>query len=396
MKIAFVGFAVPEMSHWAMSGSARAGNLAQNGFIEALYTSGAGLDIVWSFQPIEIWPNSKVLFAKGERTKLSCGMEVRICPLFNFPILREIFRIICFTASFIFWVLKNIRHPRVLIVYNIYFPPAFFLRLLTWITHTKMVAILYDLGKIKANDHRWSYRIEKYFIRLAYWCIPRFDGRILISEAIERDFASGRHYILVDGGVTNMVTDRLFDVLQYEGDEFRLMFAGGINEWNHIEAMLSFMARNHDFRLRLWLAGGGGQVGLVEKAVARDSRIKFFGRLGHDELFKLYEQSDCLLNLRDMLDPALAYHYPSKLLEILTVGKPVITSNTNHTRKAYGHICRVIDDIGELDVAVAELMSMSPEKRCDFGRKAREWMLANKTWRAQGPAIREYIEKHVV
>ena len=46
--------------------------------------------------------------------------------------------------------------------------------------------------------------------------------------------------------------------------------------------------------------------------------------------------------------------------------------------------------------AVEELMAMSPEERCAFGRRAREWMLANKTWKAQGPAIREYLEKKVI
>ena len=118
--------------------------------------------------------------------------------------------------------------------------------------------------------------------------------------------------------------------------------------------------------------------------------------MGHDELFRKYAEADVLLNLRDMSDPALAYHYPSKLLEILVMGKPVITTNTNHTREAYGHICKVIDGIDELGNAVWELMRMSVKERCEYGKRAREWMLANKTWKAQGPAMREYIENKVV
>ena len=42
------------------------------------------------------------------------------------------------------------------------------------------------------------------------------------------------------------------------------------------------------------------------------------------------------------------------------------------------------------------IRNMSPEARYEFGRSAREWMLANKTWKAQVSLIGSYIEKHVL
>jgi glycosyltransferase involved in cell wall biosynthesis len=197
----------------------------------------------------------------------------------------------------------------------------------------------------------------------------------------------------VDGGITNIVSDNLFELSPHDGDEFRMMFAGGVNHWNHIQALLDFMARNRDSNLRLWIAGAGAQVKLVKDAAANDRRIVFYGQLERDALFKLYAQADVLLNLRDMGDPALAYHFPSKLLEMLVMGKPVITSSTNHAKESYGHICKVIDKIEQLDEAVGELRKMTADERCEYGKRARVWMLANKTWRAQGPTIREYLIK---
>ena len=255
--------------------------------------------------------------------------------------------------------------------------------------------IIYELGEISGYKFCWWQRlvVRQLSNKLGYWCIPRLDGRILISDAISRDFAPSKHYVRVDGGITNIVASKLFELRPHDGHEFRMMFAGGVNHWNHIQAMLDFMARNRDRNLRLWIAGAGAQAELVKTAAANDSRIVFYGQLEHDSLFKLYAQADVLLNLRDTGDPALAYHFPSKLLEMLVMGKPVITSRTNHAKEAYGHICKVIDRIDQLDDAASELQKMTADERCEYGKRAREWMLANKTWRAQGPAIREYLLK---
>lgn len=396
IKVAYIGFAVPHEERWFGAGFSAAGNLAQNGFVEALKTGGI-LDRVWSFQPLAVWPRRKRIFSAGGCETLACGAKARLLPLINLPIVREFVRYMAVAFCLIVWSVGNIKHKRVVVIYNIFYPAAIFMRLVTWLTGVKLVPIIYELGSIGGYKIDWFHKyISKGIVeKSGFWCIPRFDGRILISDAIARDFAPGRHYVRIDGGITNMVTDRLFALTPSDSDEFRMMFAGGVNHWNHIEAMLAFMKSNPDRRIRLWVAGAGNQVPLVLDAARSDARIVYLGSLNHNELFRRYAEADCLLNLRDMSDPALAYHFPSKLLEILAIGKPVITSSTNHAKEAYGHICKVIDRIEDLGSAVGELMDMPPEERCEYGRRAREWMLVNKTWNAQGATIAKYIKETV-
>ena len=397
-KVAFVGFVVPEDSRWRKTGAGRAGNLASNGFVEALLTSGVGLDRVWSFQPVAVWPRGKELFSLGEKARLDCGATARLMPLVNLPIVRECVRLLSLAAAMFTWSICNRKSNRIVVVYNIFFPQAIFMRIVTWLAGIKLVTIIYELGTIQGYHVNLWHRLFNMGIlhRLGVWCIPRFDGLLPISDPIVRDYAPGKPYLRVDGGLTRQVVANLPELTLGDGQTFKMMFAGGVNHWNHIDAMLKFMKVNNDPRLRLWIAGWGEQIQDVQRASEEDSRIVCLETLDHDALFRKYAEADVLLNLRDMSDPALAYHYPSKLLEILVMGKPVITTNTNHTREAYGHICKVIDGIDELGDAVRELMLMSVKERCEYGKRAREWMLANKTWKAQGPAIKEYIESKVV
>ena len=129
-----------------------------------------------------------------------------------------------------------------------------------------------------------------------------------------------------------------------------------------------------------------------EKAAA-DPRIEYLGFLEPDELYRRYGEADVLVNLRNITDPGLKYHYPSKTFEMLAMGRPLVISNSAHTRECYGNYCRVIDkcDVVALSDAIAFFMRMTREERAAYGKRAREYILANRRWCKWGEAIGDYL-----
>ena len=158
------------------------------------------------------------------------------------------------------------------------------------------------------------------------------------------------------------------------------------------------MEQNKDPKLRLWLAGGGQQVQMAKDAAEKDARITFFGFLGPEKLQELYGKADMLVTLRDLIDPGLKYHYPSKTFEMLAMGKPLVITNSQHTREMYGAYCRVIDscDVDSYGEAVEYFMRMSPLERLEYGKRAREYIMAHRRWCKWGPAICEYLKEIVI
>jgi glycosyltransferase involved in cell wall biosynthesis len=263
-----------------------------------------------------------------------------------------------------------------------------------------MVSILYDVAWPEGLKYGWlKTLVAKALIKSASSVIPKLDGRIVITDLIAKHYAPNGHFLRVDGGITELVQRRLFPLVSApKGDSLILLFAGGIDEWNHIPLLLEMMRLYPDQAIQLWLAGNGAHLNDVIEAAKTDTRIVYHGTLNHDQLFELYKKADVLLNLRNTKDPAMQYHFPSKLLEILTVGKPVITTSIAHIREEYGPYCFVLVD--ETPTALMELVqkikSMSPEERVLIGKKAREFMLREHTWKKQGQRIKEYLEKEVL
>lgn len=399
--VAFVGQVVPDTSEYnSIPGFTRAGNLAQIGFLDGILHANIPLGVVLSSQPVAYFPQNKTIIKRGRPIELFPGVSVKLVPLINLFLVRDILRACYIYAYLLTWSLRNLRKVRIVLTYNLSVPPILPLLMLARLTGSKIVAILYDVAWPEGLTYGWIKTfIYKILTQSADSCIPRLDGRIVITDSIAKHFAPGKHFLRVDGGITELVQCRLFPLVPAKDDEdLVLLFAGGLDNWNHIPMMLDMMRRYPEQKLKLWIAGNGALVKDVLEAQKTDERILYHGVLNHDQLFELYKKADILLNLRNTKDPAMAYHFPSKLLEILTVGRPVISTPVAHAREVYGAYCFVLDEETPqaLFERIQEITALSPEERLAFGQRARDYMLREHTWKRQGEKIRAYLEQEVL
>lgn len=400
MVVAFVGGVVPDTREFDVPGYARAGNLAQIGFLDALHSAGFVIDVVLSNQPIAHYPKTRTIF-KGARTvELFSGVSVKLVPLINLLVVRDISRALYIYGYLFFWSMRHMLKDRVIMTYNLNIPPVMPLLLLSRLTGSRLVSILYDVAWPEGYSVGWLRTAAyKTLIRLAENCIPKLDGRIVITDGIARRFAAGRHFIRVDGGVTDLVEQRLFalEPARNKG-KLVLLFAGGLNDWNHVTLLIDAMRLCDSDHVELWLAGDGTRISDVRAAAAKDPRIVYHGVLNLDQLFEVYKKADVLLNLRNTIDPAMQYHFPSKLLEILAVGKPVITTSIAHIEEEYGPYCFVLHE--ETPQGFVRLLntvcSLSEDERLEIGKRARAFILREHTWKRQGARIRQYLEHDVL
>jgi glycosyltransferase involved in cell wall biosynthesis len=156
------------------------------------------------------------------------------------------------------------------------------------------------------------------------------------------------------------------------------------------------MVRGIDVRLRI--AGAGPLAGEVERAVATDARIEYLGLVSHKRVLQLYQSADLLINMRLTRRLNTRFFFPSKMMEYLASGIPVITTCPGHVEEEYGRLCYLLKD--ESAEALASLIervgNISADERFELGRRARRYMLENKTWEVQGRKIGRYIRETVI
>ena len=81
---------------------------------------------------------------------------------------------------------------------------------------------------------------------------------------------------------------------------------------------------NHSVRLKI--SGKGSFQKLVEDAAKQDDRITYLGCVPYEEYLSNLKQAAVLVNPRNMNLPENENNFPSKIMEYLATGKPIIST----------------------------------------------------------------------
>ncbi len=397
ISIAFLGSQVPDNEKYQNSALNRSGNMVQNGIVRSIHKLKIKLT-VFSLRPIESFPGDKKLFCGKSQIELDDNLKLNLIPFINIVVLKTIVGVVYSFFTLIFWAIKNRRNERYIIVYNTYTPPLPFVYWIGRLTGSKSIAILYDLGmppkQLKLSIFKKNiYRLVEFFAKRF---IPRLNGRIVITDKIAYDYSPGKNFVLIDGGVSHSITERLFDLIE-KNDREKTVFlcAGSLWGANGTDLIIDALKINKNPKIEVWFAGSGSDENLIKKASENDYRIKYKGKLNLDQLFELYKEADVLLNLRVTCNGEGDYLFPSKILEYLTVGKYVLTTKVAHIEKEYGHLCKVLEEntTEQLSIAFDELVSLPGSELYRYGIKARQFMIETHTWDKQVLKIIDYIKE---
>ena len=400
LAILFLGSLVPNTPEFQNPGVALSGMLVQEGLVDGFLNQDLQVDIL-SSQPIPSFPNYNTIICKRRKISYKDRSFITTLPAINIIVIREIMKGIAAFFEILIWALKNFSKKRCIIIYGVYSPPLPFVYLIGKITKTKTVSILYDLGippkSLKLGKLRTViYYAVDFFAKII---IPHLDGRIVINENIVTDYAPKKHYLLIDGAVNNSVISKLFDLKlkNINKDETIFLCAGALWPINGTQIIIDAMKINKNQNIKVWFAGKGIDLQIIRQAEEYDKRIKYLGMLDLDELFSYYQKADVLMNIRVTEEAECRYLFPSKFFEYLVTGKYIITTQVAHLERLYGHLCFVLHENSPQILAQAmEIVTNLPKgdliKR---GRKAREFMLENRTWDIQSNKIIDYLDREV-
>lgn len=100
------------------------------------------------------------------------------------------------------------------------------------------------------------------------------------------------------------------------------------------------------------------------------------------------------MNVRNPKDDFTAYSFPSKTIEYMSSGTPLLTSRLPGIPQAYFDCCYTIsgNDVAEIKSALETIMGYSDEVRRDMGKRARAYIYENKTAFRQAERVLNFIE----
>lgn len=394
MAVLFISSLTPDRKEYWTNAFARSGfNAIQGvGFSMADLIGRENIEFV-SMPSYQSFPNGPLWLSKKIDT-LENGSKVTILPTLNLKVIKTLHWSIQYANYIRKWANRHKGEDCKVFIYNTYHPSIDYIYKACKKAGVKIYCMLYDLGvppkrlglsKLSMYGYERAERIaEKY--------IPMLDGRIVINESIVKHYAPSKDYILIDGGITDLLISKLFPLKQSTLKEYIFVLAGMLWDQNGTKLVLDALKQRPDLNVRVKICGKGNDVSLIKEAAKTDSRIEYLGMLNQEELFKVYENADVLLNLR--IEEEEDFHFPGKFLECLSMGKLVLSTPIAHVERDYGHYIKVLNNVtGEgLASAMDEITKTSKVELLEKGKEARAFMLQHRTWKIRTKNIVEYMK----
>jgi len=359
--ILFVGFAVPQyLMNEIIILEKRQPQIAAhklqwniiNGIEENI---GHGIDLLSSV-PVSDFPNyPKIMFGLNYWSHRGDVQDFYI-PFINLTILKHISRFISAFMMISFWLLRHKRHKNnlLIIIYGMHSPHVVAAILGRWLFGGKIFLIVPDLPEFM--DNGINRNVLRKFIKPLDCAILRktakkMNGLITLTKHIANDLAAQTvPYLVVEGAVSiDMLESGSHQVNNLsinatDKGERIIFYAGGLSSEYGVKILLDAFSLLPCHNYRLWLCGSGKMESAVKNAAMRDHRIIYWGVKTNSEVIQLEKHSTILINPRPSNNEFTKYSFPSKLLEFMASGRPVITTPLKGIPDDYESYVNILED----------------------------------------------------
>ena len=260
------------------------------------------------------------------------------------------------------------------------------------------VVVLTDPYSIPTRfDGRLSLAFKKIDRQVILAGLSRCDGVVALTQPLADDFAPGRPVLVMEGLSSHDVAGgsggegrHADEDLRIRSHPPRVVYAGGLHEDYGIATLLR-VSRLATGNWQMWFYGRGPMEGAIRKAAESNPRVVFGGLVERDQLSRIYGRAALLVNVRDPDAAFTKYSFPSKLIEYLESGTPVLSTRLKGIPEAYENVLLLSDaDADAIVCAIEEALTMSPVARAERAARASE-LLASRSLEVQGVRLLEFM-----
>lgn len=288
--------------------------------------------------------------------------------------------------------LLNNSEDKNIIIYSTYYP---FLKAVYKLDKSYSVTLIvtdlpefYDLGKTS---------FVKRFLRKRnntkiYKCMERVDKFVLLTEQMKEPLRlNGRPYTVVEGICSNDISENVPNTAEKEKI---ILYTGTLHRKFGVANLLKAFAMIENSNYRLWLCGSGDAQDEIEKAAREDARIKFFGYVDKKTVKDLQNKATLLVNPRQNNDEFTKYSFPSKTMEYMLSGKPVLMYKLDGIPNEYDKYLYYFDgdEIEQITEKIIEICEKPDYELRKFGKKAQEFVSKEKNPYCQAKKIINLLE----
>lgn len=234
--------------------------------------------------------------------------------------------------------------------------------------------------------------------KTSYYLINKCSGYIFITKEMnERYNVDGKPYIIMEGLVDINEVDSLKDEQTNQrsySNKFIIMYTGSLHKIYGIGNLMDGFIKAEIPNSELHIYGDGDYRSEVENKSKEFNNIKYFGTVLSSEIVERQKTASLLVNPRPIDEEYVKYSFPSKNMEYMVSGTPVLTTDLPGMPSEYKEFVYILEDYSSDGIKnkLLEISKIECSMRENMGMSARDFVLRKKNNVVQAEKIISMIE----
>ena len=229
--------------------------------------------------------------------------------------------------------------------------------------------------------------------KLANFVIRHCTGYVLLTEAMN-DYLNkeGKPYVILEGH-SDITMGKRVPALEKKTSPRVCFYAGGVSKQYGLGNLVEGFRKADLENAQLHIYGPGDYVEELQAIAAEDPRIFYGGMLLNSEIVDKEMEATLLVNPRPTDEEYVKYSFPSKTMEYMASGTPVLTTVLPGMPKEYYPYVYLLEDESADGIAakLREVLSNSDASLFKKGCEARNFVLNQKNNVIQAKKILEML-----
>ena len=248
-------------------------------------------------------------------------------------------------------------------------------------------AIIADLPDMSSLSEKKG-MLEKYFIAnqasKAYANISCVDAFVLLTKRMVDYIGIEKPWIVMEG-----IASKTKTVEPGHAEHKTILYTGTLHKRFGVITLVESFRKIQGEDYRLVLCGVGDSEPEIRKQAQMDRRICFMGQVTREEALRLQQEAMVLVNPRQNNEEFTKYSFPSKTMEYLASGVPVVTYKLDGIPDEYDAYLNYVEDNSPESLAakLVEICNLDEDTRKEMGQRGAEFVLKNKNAVAQTKRI---------
>ena len=311
-------------------------------------------------------------------------------------------QLLLFCTSYFYsikWCFKNRKQERVIFFDPLNLSISVAAMLVAKLFKVKSVAIVTDIPDFMKE---YTFKKEsflnrvtsKLYTNICNFLLHRYDYYIFLTEQMNEVINYyGKPYIVMEGLVDSDMKNTL-NLLDNKYNEKIIIYAGALYEKYGVKKLIEAFMKLNDSDVKLWLYGAGEMEEYIKMREKQDYRIKYFGVLPNEHIVKEQLKATLLVNPRPSFEEFTKYSFPSKNMEYMVSGTPILTTPLQGMPSEYDEYVYLIEDetVDGIKLALEKILGKNREELHEKGVKAKEFVISEKNNQVQANKIISLIK----